>query len=56
MVVELLSGNLGGGGGGAGAKLVIPMAKGYGGDGLSNSITGTTTYYAGGGGGDFTIM
>lgn len=40
----------GGGGGGAGANGATPYSA-TGGDGLSNSITGTATYYAGGGGG-----
>ena len=45
------SGNLGGGGGGA-SEAGNTDGQGHGGDGLSNSITGTPTFYAGGGGGD----
>lgn len=46
------SGNLGGGGGGA-SEAGNTDGQGHGGDGLSNSITGTATFYAGGGGGDY---
>lgn len=46
------SGNSGGGGGGA-SEAGNTDGQGHGGDGLSNSITGTATFYAGGGGGDF---
>lgn len=46
------SGNLGGGGGGA-SEAGNTDSQGHGGDGLSNSITGTATFYAGGGGGDY---
>jgi len=43
----------GGGGGGAGAagQLAQPASGGYGGIGISNSITGSSVDYAGGGGG-----
>ena len=43
-------GNVGGGGGGAG-EAGNTDGTAYGGDGLSNSITGSATFYAGGGGG-----
>ena len=46
------SGNAGGGGGGA-SEAGNTDGHGHGGDGLSNSITGTATFYAGGGGGDY---
>lgn len=50
--------NIGGGGGGAGAVGQVPdlTLPGYyggnGGNGITNSITGTATYYGGGGGGN----
>lgn len=45
-------GTTGGGGGGGGAgEIGNADGAGYGGDGISSSITGTPTYYGGGGGG-----
>jgi hypothetical protein len=43
----------GGGGGGGAGEAGSTDGVGYGGDGLSNSITGSATFYAGGGGGGY---